>query len=59
MPKVKTTYGYKIQSIVKEFPDEFTKSIIKYIAICITVRLLATNTFLLILIKIRRNIKKP
>ena len=23
MPKVKTTYPYKIQSIVKEFPDEF------------------------------------
>ena len=27
MPKVKTTYAYKIQSIVKEFPDEFMKSI--------------------------------
>ena len=23
MPKVKTTYAYKIQSIVKEFPDKF------------------------------------
>ena len=42
MPKVKTTYAYKIQSIVKEFPDEF----------------LATNAFLLILIKIHQNIKK-
>ena len=27
MPKVKTTYAYKIQSIVKNFPDEFIKSI--------------------------------
>ena len=27
MPKVKTTYVYKIQSIVKEFPDEFMESI--------------------------------
>ena len=27
MPKVKTTYAYKIQSIVKEFPDEFMQSI--------------------------------
>ena len=27
MPKVKTTYAYKIQSIVKEFPDEFVESI--------------------------------
>ena len=27
MPKVKTTYAYKIQSIVKKFPDEFTQSI--------------------------------
>ena len=26
MPKVKTTYAYKIQSIVKEFPDEFMES---------------------------------
>ena len=31
---------------------------ISYIAICVTVRFLATNTFLLILIEIRRNIKK-
>ena len=29
MPKVKTTYAYKIQSIVKEFPDEFMESINK------------------------------
>ena len=27
MPKVKTTYAYKIQSTVKEFPDEFMESI--------------------------------
>ena len=27
MPKVKTTYAYKIHSIVKEFPDEFMESI--------------------------------
>ena len=27
MLKVKTTYAYKIQSLVKEFPDEFMKSI--------------------------------
>ena len=26
MPKVKTTYAYKIQSIAKEFPDEFMES---------------------------------
>ena len=29
-----------------------------YIAICVTVRFLATNAFLLILIEIHRNIKK-
>ena len=27
MPKVKTTHAYKTQSIVTEFPDEFTQSI--------------------------------
>ena len=27
MPKVKTTYAYKIQAIVKEFPNEFMESI--------------------------------
>ena len=27
MPKVKTTYAYKIQSIFKEFPDEFVENI--------------------------------
>ena len=27
MSKVKTTYAYKIQSIVKKFPDEFMQSI--------------------------------
>ena len=29
-----------------------------YVAICVTVRFLATNAFLLILIEVRRNIKK-
>ena len=59
MPKVKTTYAYKIQSIVIEFPDELWKVLtINYIAICVIVRFLATNAFLLILIEIRRNIKK-
>ena len=27
MPKVKTTYAHKIQSIVIQFPDEFMESI--------------------------------
>ena len=27
MPKVKTAYAYKVQSIVKEFPDEFMESV--------------------------------
>ena len=27
MPKVETTFAYKIQSIVKEFPDKFMQSI--------------------------------
>ena len=57
MPKVKITYAYKIQSIVKEFPDELMETI-NYIVICVTVWFLATNAFLLILIEIRRNIKK-
>ena len=59
MPKVKTTYAYKIQSTVKEFPDESMEVLtINYFAISVTVRFLATNAFLLILIEIRRNIKK-
>ena len=58
MPKVKTTYAYKIQSIVKEFPDEFMESINNHIAIWVTLQFLATNPFLLIIIEIRRNIKK-
>ena len=61
MLNVKTTYAYKIQSIIKKFPDEIMESIkklINYIAICVTVRFLATNAFLLILIEIRCNIKK-
>ena len=32
MPKIKTTYAYKIQFIVKEFPDKLLT--INYIAIC-------------------------
>ena len=61
MPKVKTTYACKSQFVVKKFPDEFMKSInnqLGYIAISVTVRFLATNAFLLILIEIRRNSKK-
>ena len=60
MPKVKTTYAYKIQSIVKEFPDKFMENYIaiNYIAICVTVQILATNAFFLILIKMLRTIKK-
>ena len=59
MPKVKTTYAYKIQSIVKEFPDEFMKVLTIYsMAISVIVRFLATNVFSLILIEIGRNIKK-
>ena len=27
MPKVKTIYAHKVQSVVKEFPDEFMESI--------------------------------
>ena len=54
MPMVKTTYTYKIQSIVKEFPYRFTESINNqlYYSLC-TVRFLATHAFLLILIEIR------
>ena len=59
MPKVKTIYAYIIQSIIKEFLEFMEKVLtINYIAICVIVRFLATNAFLLILIKIRRNIKK-
>ena len=59
MSKVQTTYAYKIQSIVREFPDEFMRILaMNYIAICVTVQFLETNAFLLILIEIRRNIKK-
>ena len=36
MPKVKTTYSYIIQFIVKEFPDEFMKNINNLIAICVS-----------------------
>ena len=59
MPKVKTIYVYKIQSIVTEFSDEFMESINNQLYCnCVTVRFLPTNTFLLILIEIRQNIKK-
>ena len=59
MPKVKTTYAYKIQSIVKEFPHELMESDNNqlYCNLC-KVRFLPTNAFLLILIEIHRNIKK-
>ena len=44
MPKVKTTYTYKIQCIVKEFPDEFMERLtINYIAIWATVRFLVDS----------------
>ena len=52
MPKVKTTHAYKIQSMVKEFPDEFMETI-NYIAICVAEWFLAINAFLLILIEVR------
>ena len=55
MPKVKTTCAYKVQSLT----NLWKVLTINYIAICVTVRFLATNAFLLSLIKIRRNIKKP
>ena len=59
MLKVKTTYAYEIQSIVKNSLTNSWKVLtINYIAICVTVRFLAKNAFLLILIEIRRNIKK-
>ena len=59
MPKVKTTYVYKIQSIVNEFPDEFMKIINNqfHCNLC-NCAVFATNAFLLILTKIHRNIKK-
>ena len=41
MPKVKTIYAYKVQSIVEEFPDEFKE-------ILVTVQFHAINAFLLI-----------
>ena len=46
MPKVKTTYAYKIQSLVKEFPNKFMESINNqlYCNLC-TVRFLAKNAF--------------
>ena len=50
MPKIKTTYAYKIQSIVKEFPDEFMVSINNELycnlcncAVCYNKRFLTTN----------------
>ena len=59
MPKVKTTYAYEIQFIVKEFLTNLRKVLtINYIGISVNMRFLATNAFSLILIEIRRNIKK-
>ena len=49
MLKVKTTYAYKTQSIVNEFPDEFIEVLTinyRYIAICVTVGFLANKRFL-------------
>ena len=44
MPKVKTTYAYKIQPIVKSSLTNLWKVLtINSIAICVTVRFLATN----------------
>ena len=59
MPKIKTTYAYKIQSMILEFPVEFMQNINNQLH-CnyVTVRFLVTNAFLLILIEIRLNIKK-
>ena len=58
MPKVKTTYAYKIQSIVKEFLDEFMESINNqlYCNLC-NCAVSCNKRFLLILIELRRNIK--
>ena len=59
MPKVKTTYAYKIHPWFKNSLTNLWKVLtINYIAICVTVRFLATNVFLLIRIEIRRNNKK-
>ena len=47
MPEVKTIYEYEIQSIVKEFPDQFMESITtNYIVICIAVRFFCNKRFL-------------
>ena len=58
MQKVKTTYAYKIQSIVKEFPDEFMESINNQLYCNLCNCAVSCNKRLLILIEIRRNIKK-
>ena len=58
MPNVKTTYAYKIQSIVKEFLTILWKVITTYyISNPVTVQFLVANAFVLILIEIRQNIK--
>ena len=47
MPKVKTTYPYRIQSIFKEFPDELWKVLtINYIAICVNCAVSCNKRFL-------------
>ena len=59
MPKVKATKTSKIQSIHQDFTEEFIKiSTSNYIAICATVRFLATNAFLLKVIEISPNTRK-
>ena len=59
MPKVKTTYAYKIQSIVKEFPAEFLESINNqlYYNLC-SCAVACNKRFLVNFIEIRQNIKK-
>ena len=50
MPKVETTYAYEIQSINESLTNLWKVLTFNYVAICVTVRFLATNAFLLILI---------
>ena len=59
MPKAKATYMHiKFNPWLKNSLTNLWKVLkINCIAICVTVRFLATNAFLLILIEIRRNIK--
>ena len=59
MPKVKTTFAHKIQSIVREFSAKFMESINNQLYRNLyTCAVSATNAFLLIRIEIHRNIEK-